>query len=144
MPCGEGVEFDTWTLFTDEGLVLVHQDCFIWTDGVPVAQFHVAERATLSGHRLGFFRLNRKVELAVIQHLGPQAAIDQLTDVLDKHAVFVLRHRPSSLSRVDVDVQFRRRDCGVSLGCSACECTGQHESGCCDDDGSILHPNTPR
>ena len=44
-----------------------------------------------------------KVELAVLQHLGPDAAVDAAAQVLDELAVDVLRDRVPFLRRVDGD-----------------------------------------
>ena len=41
----------------------------------------------------GSAAVDREVELAVVEHLRPQAAIDQRADVLDEHAELVLRGR---------------------------------------------------
>ena len=42
-----------------------------------------------------------EVELAVVQHLGPQGAGNEIADRLDEHAIFVARHRVRSRCSVD-------------------------------------------
>jgi hypothetical protein len=43
-----------------------------------------------------------KIELAVIKHLRPEAAIDQGADVLDEHPVLIFRDSGTRPSGIDV------------------------------------------
>ena len=98
------VEFDAWALFANEGMIIVRYNRFGRTNGEPLSQLHIAEGADLRGcRRLGLLRLDCKVELAVIEHLGPQAAINERADMFDEHAILVNRYRLSSLLDIDFD-----------------------------------------
>ncbi len=46
-------------------------------------------------------RVDRKIKLAVIQHLGPDIVVDDASDVLEKLAVDVFRDRSAGFGGVD-------------------------------------------
>jgi hypothetical protein len=50
-----------------------------------------------------FFTAHRIVELAVFEHLGPDAAINAPAEMFDKLAVYVLRYRLFSLMHIDLN-----------------------------------------
>ncbi len=95
------------------------------------------------GPAVGLFGLDRKVELAVIQHLGPEAAVDELTDVLDEHAIFVRRDRPGRLFCVDGDCQLLWRGWCALLSRLGSKCAGPQEHGGSNHHASIVHVALP-
>ena len=131
-----GIESDARALVADERVLLVHDDDFFRTDGIPFAQASAESAATLWSGRFGFLCGNREVEFAVIDHFGPEAAVHGGADVLDELTVEVLGDRRCCLLRVDGDLQlvrnsWRRLLCG---GCDSapepqCRC-GEHQNSC--------------
>ena len=127
-------------LFANEGMVLVHDDGFGRTDRVPLPQLHIAEGATLCGcGRLGLLGLDGEVEFAVIEHLGPEAAINQRANVFDKHPVLVTRYRLRTLLRIDFHFQLPRCVLRILLRRSEFDGGRQQERSCCSDRNPILH-----
>jgi len=54
-------------------------------------------------------RLDWKIEFAIVEHLGPETAVNQRADVFDEHAVFVRRNRLGGLLEIDFDFYLSRR-----------------------------------
>jgi hypothetical protein len=74
-------------LSTDKGCLAAHHDVRSIADNRPRR----------------FFRARRVVELAVLEHLRPDAAVDAASEVLDELTVDVLRHRRPRSCRIDRD-----------------------------------------
>ena len=72
-----GVEFDARALVADERLVLVHGDVFIGTDGRHLRNWLRRRPPCSAAGVFGLFRGDREVKFPVIEHLRPQAAIDE-------------------------------------------------------------------
>ncbi len=79
---------------------------------------------------VGLRRRNREVELAIVEHLRPQAAIDQRSNVLDEHAELVVRGRRCRLPSINGDGQRRRRFRSCSLSRSQTRESNQHPQRC--------------
>ena len=108
-----GVEFDARALVAHKRLVLVHRHHFVGTDRLPSAKPHT-EGTALPSRVFRLLGRDREVELPVVEHLGPQAAVHRAADVLDEHAVLVLRHRRRRLLRVNgCDQLFRAGRLGL-------------------------------
>src|ERR1039458_2910629 len=77
-------------------MIFIHRHEFVRTDRGPMAQRSAPPRRP--GRRM---RGDRKIELAVVEHLGPNVVIDDSADMLKKLAVDVLRDRSAGLRRVN-------------------------------------------
>ena len=80
-------------------------------------------------------------DYAVIEHLGPEAAINERADMFDEHAVFVARYRLRGLLSVDFDFYLPRRS--ALLGRSDFDCAREQQRSGDNHRNSILHANTP-
>ena len=113
-----GVKIDAGALVTDKGIVLVHDDNVIRTDGTPLANLHAHWIALRPGRRFRILRDNREVEFAIVEHFSPKTAVHGAANVLDEHAVFVLGDGHTGLAGVDGshDLLRNRRCCLLRCG----------------------------
>jgi len=104
-----GVERDARTLVADKGIVLVHHHNLVRPDGTPLADLHAHGIALARRLGFGVFGDDGEVELAVVEHLSPEAAVHGAADVLDEHAVLVWRDGHTGLRGVDCRHDLVRR-----------------------------------
>ena len=96
------VECNARALIAHKGMVLVHRHNLIGPHRPPLAERH-GERGSAppARRRWGNLGIYRRIELAVVKHLGPQAPRDKRAALLDESAVKVLRNRRCGLSSVN-------------------------------------------
>src|SRR5579863_7854611 len=94
------IQLNPGALLANKRTFFIHRHKFIRADRTPLLD----RRAPGPALPLRFVRLrrDRKIELAVIEHLSPQRSVHRLSDVLDEHAEHILRHRRRRLPRVNV------------------------------------------
>ena len=124
-------------LRADIGMVAGHRHRGDVADRSPLAQRR-QRRSVGSGRLYGIVRgiHHGEIELAVVEHFGPQGARHQTADRLDEHAVFVARHR--LVLPIDMDLRLHR------LGSGGAERQhGDHTGGQQHPDSKLPHHPFP-
>ncbi len=95
-------------MFSDICVFLIHDYELVTADRAPFPQLHAAKpRPDLFLRK----RVDRKIKLAVVEHLGPKRAVDKICKQFQKHPVHIFGNGFANLSSVDDRLYRIRRLC---------------------------------